>query len=85
MYATPTGSSMFATPGAPSNNSMFATVQGSGSQVARISGANALSGLPTAPSSGKTIALVVLAGLAALTIWGSHLNKAAAPRRRAAR
>lgn len=85
MYAQPTASSMFAVPGSPTNNSMFATVQGSGSQNARISGENALSGVPETPGSGKTIALVLLSGVAMLLIWGHHLNKAEAKGRRAAR
>lgn len=80
MFATPVGggSSLFATPGAPTASSMFATVQGSGSQLARVSGQNALSGVlgEVPEDGGKTLGLVVLGLLAGLTAWGFHLNKA---------
>lgn len=59
MFATPTGSSMVAVPGAPSSSSMFATPTGSGSQTAKVSGQNALSG--------------TLAGLEGEEDWGGTL------------
>lgn len=83
MFAAPSsGASMFASSGAPVASSMFGTVQGSGSQVAKISGENALSGVPE--GSGRTIGLIVVAGLALLTAWGFHLNKQPQPKRRRA-
>lgn len=62
---TPTAtltSSMFAT-GAPASSSMFAAPSGSGGQIARQSGENALSGLDALSTSEKAL---TLAGLAAL-------------------
>lgn len=89
MFAAPSaGASMFANSGAPTANSMFGTVQGSGSQVAKVSLENALSGfagVPEPQGGGTTLSLVLLGGLALLTWWGFHLNEQAAPKRRAAR
>lgn len=58
---------MVAVPGAPSSSSMFAQPTGSGSQVAKVSGQNSLSGtlagLDDDGGAGKLLGLVALAAL----------------------